>query len=71
MQITEQNKQTWLHVYLGKYKCYRKLLGGTWYKHQFTKDAAELTFIEGHTWWAVYPKLNRYSNVIEQETWTK
>ncbi len=62
-----KNKQTWLDVYLGKYKWYRKIRGGYWYKHQFTKDAIELTFDEGGTWWARYGELNRYSIVIEQE----
>lgn len=60
-------EQTWLDVYLGKYKWYRKIRGGYWYKHQFTKDAQELTFIEGKTWWARYGELNRYSIVVEQE----
>jgi hypothetical protein len=58
---------TWTDVYLGKYKWYRRLKGGTWYKHQFTKDAQELTFPEGKTWWATYGKINRYYNVIKIE----
>jgi hypothetical protein len=37
---------------LTNFKWYRKLLGGGWYKHQFTKDARELTFDEGTTFWA-------------------
>ena len=61
-------KQPWLDVYLGKYQWYRKLTKGTWYKHQFTKDAEELTFPEGDTWWATYGKINRYSDVILVET---
>jgi hypothetical protein len=60
-------EETWLDVYLGKYKWYRKIIGGYWYKHQFTKDGQELTFIEGKTWWARYGELNRYSIVVEQE----
>ena len=60
-------KQTWLDVYLGKYKWYRKIKGGYWYKNQFTKHAIELTFDEGGTWWARYGEINRYSIVIEQE----
>ena len=62
-----KQKQTWLDTYFGKYKFYRKLRGGYWYKHQFTKYAIELTFDEGDTWWARYGELNRYSIVIEQE----
>jgi hypothetical protein len=53
-----------------KYRWYRKLMGGTWYKHQFTKDAEQLTFPQGVTWWARYSKLNRYSEVIETETYS-
>lgn len=60
-------KQTWLDVYLGKFKWYRKLRKGTWYKHQFTKDAEELTFPQGNTWWARYGKINRYSDVVATE----
>lgn len=60
-------EQTWLDVYLGKFKWYRKMRKGTWYKHQFTKDAEELTFRQGDTWWARYGKINRYSDVISTE----
>lgn len=64
-----KQKQTWLDVYLGRYKWYRKLKGGKWYLHQFTIHAEELTFSKGDTFWARYGKLNRYTNVIEQEQW--
>lgn len=57
----------WLDVYFGKHRWYRKLAGGSWYLHQFTKDAEELRFYEGKTWWARYGQINRYSNVIEIE----
>ena len=60
-------KQTWLDTYFGGFKWYRKLRKGTWYKHQFTKDAEELTFLQGDTWWARYDKINRYSDVIATE----
>lgn len=62
-------KQTWLDVYLGKYKWYRKLKRGKWYCHQFTKDAEQLTFPEGKKWWARYGNINRYSRVINEEQW--
>lgn len=52
---------------MNKFKLFRKIKGGLWYKHQFTKDAEELTFSQGETWWARYSKLNRYSNVIAVE----
>jgi hypothetical protein len=52
-----------------RFKFWRKFKGGTWYKHQFTEDAEELTFPQGKTWWARYGKINRYSNVIAIEVY--
>jgi hypothetical protein len=48
---------------------WRKLKGCTWYKHRFTKDANELTFAEGKTWWARYGKINRYSDLVGTEVY--
>jgi hypothetical protein len=62
-----EQKQNWIDNYLGIFSWYRKLRKGYWYKHQFTKDAQELTFPQGKTWWARYGEINRYSIVIEQE----
>lgn len=59
-------KQTWLDVYLGKYKWYRKLRGGKWYKHENTYQLPGL-FIRH--WWARYGNINRYSKVINEEQW--
>jgi len=64
-----KQKQTWLDVYLAKYKWYRKMKKGNWFKHQFTKDALELSLTFQGTWWARYGEINRYSIVIEQEQW--
>ena len=50
-----------------RFKWFRKLKGGIWYKHEFTKDAEELTFPQGMTWWARYGEINRYSKVIKIE----
>lgn len=62
----------WLdQLWLRKYKWYRRWRGGVWYLHQFTKDAEELTFTEGETWWARYGKVNRYSDVILTEYYLK
>ena len=61
-------KQTWTDTYLSTFKWYRKVKKGTWYKHEFTKDAEQLTFPQGKTFWARYGKINRYSNVIISET---
>jgi hypothetical protein len=49
-----KQEQTWIDTYLGRFFWYRKLRKGYWYKHQFTKDAQELTFPQGKTWWARY-----------------
>ena len=49
------------------FKWYRKWKGGTWYKHQFTKDALWLCITFTGTWWARYEKINRYSDVIKIE----
>ena len=54
-----------------RYKFWRKFKGGVWYKHIFTRDANELSFPKGRTWWARYGKINRYSDVIETEDYTK
>jgi len=63
--MDRSKKQKWLdYLWLNKYRWYRDWRGGIWYLHEFTKDAAELTFTEGRRWWARYPKINRYSNVI-------
>ena len=59
----------WLDVYLGKYKWYRKIRKGIWYKHQFTKDAEQITLPYLGTFWAKYGKINRYSNIIEIESY--
>lgn len=63
---TKQLRQStsWLDVYFGKFKLYRNYRKGIWYKHKFTKDAEELTFTQGETWWARYGKINRYSDVV-------
>ena len=60
----------WLdYLWLNKYMWYRNLRGGTWYLHEFTKDAEDITFQQGNRWWARYPKINRYSDVVENETY--
>lgn len=62
-----ETKYRKIDVYLGKYKWYRKLIGGNWYKHQFTEDALQISLTWKGTWWARYWVMNRYSIVIEQE----
>ncbi len=69
MKEVKMSKQTAVDTYFGRYKWYRKSVGSFWYKHQFTKDANELTFTAGGTWWARYNQCNRYSQVIEIETY--
>ena len=58
-----------LDNYLSKFKWYRKVKGGVWYKHEFTSDAEELTFTKGSTFFTRYPAINRYSKVISFENY--
>lgn len=62
-------KQTWLDTFLGKYTWYRRLRKGVWYKHEYTEDASELTFVPDDTFWARYKNINRYSRVISSENY--
>lgn len=62
-----KSTMTWFDVYLGKFKWYRKLKGGDWWQHQFSRDAMQLQFPPGKTFWARYPKINRYSDIINHE----
>lgn len=64
-----KQKTTWLDTYLNGFKWYRKIRGGNWYLHKFTKDAKQLTFPQGKRWWARYNKINRYSDVIAFEVY--
>ena len=52
--------------YLHRFKWYRKYIGGTWYKHKNTYQLP-LTYFD--YFWAMYPKINRYTDVIEQENY--
>ena len=60
-------KQTWIDTYLGKYKWYRKLRKGTWYKHSFKVRAYELKLKSYSDYWTRYGEVNQYSVVVEQE----
>ena len=57
------------NYYLNRFKWYRKWRKCTWYKHQFTNDALELSITFTGTWWALYGKINRYSDVVDTEVW--
>ena len=65
----EKPKPIWSDYYLNKYRWYRKCRKQTWYKHQFTNDALELSITFTGTWWALYGKINRYSDVVDTEVW--
>lgn len=52
---------------LAKYKWYRKLTCGIWYKHRFTFDAYALHLNCYSDWWCRYNEINRYSKVIDIE----
>lgn len=62
-----KQEQRLIDVYLGRYRWYRKIVGGYWYKHQFTQDALEICVTFVGTWWARYGVINRYSVVIKEE----
>jgi len=64
-----KKKPIWADYYLNKYNWYRKRRKCTWYKHEFTEDALELSITFVGTWWALYGKTNRYSDVVETEVW--
>ena len=64
-----KKKPIWTDYYLNKYKWYRKWRKCTWYKHEFTTDALELSIAFVGTWWALYGNINRYSKVVDKEQW--
>ena len=64
-----KKKPIWTDYYLNKYKWYRKWRKCTWYKHEFTKDALEISMTFVGTWWALYGNINRYSKVVDKEQW--
>lgn len=71
--MEKKNKQNpvWTDYYLNSYKWYRKYRKCDWYKHQFTRDALELSITFVGTWWALYGKINRYSDVVCVENYKK
>lgn len=58
-----------LDYYLSNFKWYRKYRKCTWYKHEFTRDALELSVTFTGTFWALYGDINRYSKVVYIERW--
>jgi len=56
---------------LSSFKWYRKYKKGIWHQHEFTPDALDLSVSLVGTFWARYGEINRYSKVIETETYTK
>lgn len=66
---TFRSKPIWTDYYLNGFKWYRKWRKCTWHKHQFTNDALELSITFTGTWWALYGKINRYSDVVDTEVW--
>ena len=63
-------KPIWSDYYLNSFKWYRKLRKCTWYQHEFTPDALELSATFIGTFWTLYGEINRYSKVIETESYT-
>jgi len=63
-------KPIFTDYYLNEFKWYRKLRKCTWYKHQFTNDAQDLSVTFQGTFWALYGNINRYSKVIKTEKYS-
>lgn len=51
---------------LSRYKWYRKLKGGIWYKHENTFQLPGLIF---DYFWTRYGEINRFSKVTEIENY--
>jgi len=60
-------KQTWIDTYLGRFKWYRKLRKGTWYKRSFKVRAFELRLKSYSDYWTRYGGESSYCEVIEIE----
>jgi hypothetical protein len=60
-------KQTWIDSYLGRFKCYRKLKKGTWYKRSFNENAYQLRLKSYSNYWTRYGGKSSYCEVIEIE----
>jgi len=65
--MKRKNERIFTDQYFGIFKWYRKLRKRTWYKHEFTPDASELSVTFVGPFWALYGEINRYSKVIEVE----
>ena len=50
-----------------RFRFYRALVGGKWYKHQMN---GELPNCYG-AFWAQYGKIDRYTDIIKEEDYTK
>jgi hypothetical protein len=59
-----------LDYYLGKCKWYRNIRKGTWYLHEFTPDALQLSLNFTGKFWTRYGEINRYSRVIGAESYS-
>lgn len=55
-----------LDLHLNKFKFYRRLTGGIWYKHSNTYQLSGLVF---DYFWARYGEINRYTKVKEIENY--
>lgn len=64
-----KQKPVYFDYYFNNYKWYRKWRKGVWYKHKFTNDALDLSITFQGAFWARYGKINRYSDVIQTETY--
>lgn len=59
---------TYLDTYFGSYRLYRMIRKGNWFKHQYTKDAIQISYSLSGTFWCRYDDINKYSKVILKES---
>ena len=60
-------KQTWIDTYLGRYRWYRKIRGGYWYRRTFNDNAYELRLNSYSDYWTRYGGLSNYCRVVDTE----
>ena len=54
---------------MSRYRFWRKLLGGTWYQHEYTERAVDLTFVPGKRWWSRSSAESSYNKLIIVESY--
>jgi len=66
---TFKQKPIFTDYFFNNFKWYRKCRKLTWYQHKFTHNAYSLSSTFVGTFWALYGKINSYSDVVDTEVW--